>query len=118
MFRQLCDFDPASNDTSLRDQFIDRPRFEQWAKMLEHTLTRQKWHKTERRLSMLVHNPKVILRNYLAQQAIDKAEQGDFSLFHELLAALSLPFDENPDHDKFSAPPPDWGKELEISCSS
>jgi uncharacterized protein YdiU (UPF0061 family) len=118
LFRQLCDFDPASHDTTLRDQFIDRARFEQWALLLEQTIAQQQWSKTERRLSMLAHNPKVILRNYLAQQAIDNAEQGDFSLFEELLAALSQPFDECPEHDRFSAPPPDWGKKLEISCSS
>ncbi|WP_340680526.1 YdiU family protein [Paraglaciecola sp.] len=118
LFRQLCEFDPASGDTTLRDRFIDRPRFDQWALLLGQTLAQQQWSKAERRLSMLGHNPKVILRNYLAQQVIDKAEQGDFSLFHELLAALSLPFADNPQHDRFSAPPPDWGKELEISCSS
>ena len=118
MFRLLSKFDPALNDPTLRDQFIDRPRFDKWATMLEQTLAEQQWSTTERRLSMLAHNPKVILRNYLAQQVIDKAEQGDFTLFEQLLAALSQPFDENPEHDRFAAQPPDWGKELEISCSS
>ena len=118
MFRQLCDFDPVTKESSLRDQFIDRARFDQWAQLLEQTLSQQNCDKTQRRLDMLTHNPKVILRNYLAQQAIDSAEQGDFSMFEELLAALSQPFDERAEHDKFSAPPPDWGKELEISCSS
>jgi len=118
LFRQLCDFDPSIKESSLRDQFIDRARFDQWALLLEQTLSQQNCDKTQRRLDMLAHNPKVILRNYLAQQAIDSAEQGDFSLFEELLAALSQPFDERAEHDKFSAPPPDWGKELEISCSS
>ena len=118
LFRQLCEFDPAASDSTLRDQFIDRPRFDKWAQLLEQTLSEQNCDKTQRRLSMLTHNPKVILRNYLAQQAIDSAEQGDFSLFDQLLRALSQPFDECSEHDKFSAPPPDWGKELEISCSS
>ena len=118
MFRQLCDFDPAAEGSSLRDQFIDRPRFDRWATLLKQTLAQQDQSKTQRRQSMLGVNPKIILRNYLAQQVIEEAEQGNFTMFEEFLAALANPFAEMPEHAKFSAPPPNWGKHLEISCSS
>ena len=61
----------------------------------------------------------IILRNYLAQQAIDRAQrQQDFSEVENLLQVLQNPFDENAAFEHFAAFPPDWGKHLEISCSS
>ncbi|MGO4893237.1 protein adenylyltransferase SelO [Flavobacterium sp. W21_SRS_FM6] len=117
-FRLLCDFDPTLKDTSLRDSFIDRPRFERWAEGLSQSIAEQDWTNEQRSASMKKHNPNYILRNYLAQQVIDRAEEGDFSLFDAYLTALSCPFNEHPEYAKFAAPPPDWGKKIEISCSS
>lgn len=67
---------------------------------------------------MKATNPKFILRNYLAQQAIEKAEQGDYSELDNLMTVLSAPYDEHPELDRYADLPPDWGKKLEISCSS
>ena len=64
-------------------------------------------------------NPKYILRNYLAQVAIEKAEkERDYSEVNRLLALLYQPFDEHRDMEHYAEEPPDWGKSLEISCSS
>ncbi|MDP2226476.1 MAG: selenoprotein O and cysteine-containing protein, partial [Moraxellaceae bacterium] len=63
-------------------------------------------------------NPKYVLRNYLAQIAIDKAEAGDFSEIDVLRRLLAKPFDEQPEMASYAALPPDWGRHLEISCSS
>ncbi|MNY43232.1 hypothetical protein D3C86_1781770 [compost metagenome] len=63
-------------------------------------------------------NPLYILRNYLAQQVIDAAEQGDYGPVRELHAVLSRPFDEQPGFERYAQRPPEWGKHLEISCSS
>jgi uncharacterized protein YdiU (UPF0061 family) len=63
-------------------------------------------------------NPKYVLRNYLAQQAIEAAEQGDFTELHQLTDVLRRPFDEQSQYERFAALPPAWGKCLEISCSS
>ena len=63
-------------------------------------------------------NPKFVLRNYLAQTAIEKAEQKDFSEVRRLLAVLRRPFDEQPEHEAYAAPPPEWGRHLVVSCSS
>jgi uncharacterized protein YdiU (UPF0061 family) len=67
---------------------------------------------------MLKHNPKYILRNYLAHQAIKKAETGDFSEIETLFNLLSSPFEEHEDKEAYAASSPEWGKNLEISCSS
>jgi uncharacterized protein YdiU (UPF0061 family) len=71
-----------------------------------------------RRDAMARINPKYVLRNYLAQAAIEKAQNGDFSEVHKLLGILELPFDEQPEHEAYAALPPDWASHLEVSCSS
>ncbi len=63
-------------------------------------------------------NPRFILRNHLAEIAIQKAQQGDGSEVSRLLEILSHPFDEQPDFAAYAEPAPDWAVSLEISCSS
>ena len=117
-FRLLCDFDPSQPHGELRDRFIDRPRFDRWAELLASSLTEQQSDIQQRRQDMLTCNPAIVLRNYLAQQVIEQAEQGDFGPFEQLLQALAQPFADNPAFSHFTQPPPSWGKSLEISCSS
>jgi len=63
-------------------------------------------------------NPKFILRNYLAQQAIEQAADYDYSLVNELLNVLANPFDEHSEFEALAALPPEWGRKMVLSCSS
>ena len=65
---------------------------------------------------MVRNNPRVILRNYLAQHAIERAEQGDFDDLAQLQAALCNPYSDA--FDIYSQATPEWGKNVSLSCSS
>ncbi|MDP5007897.1 MAG: hypothetical protein NWQ13_02610, partial [Glaciimonas sp.] len=73
---------------------------------------------SRRQLAIHATNPKYVLRNYLAQTAIQKAQAKDFSEVHKLLQILEKPFEEQPEHARYAALPPDWASGLEVSCSS
>lgn len=102
----------------VRDLFVDRSVADDWLARYEQRLQQESRAHDEREYAMRRVNPKYILRNYLAQQVIQEAQNGDYQPLEELLSVLKHPFDEQPDAEAFAAPPPDWGKHLNISCSS
>jgi uncharacterized protein YdiU (UPF0061 family) len=117
-FRELGDHAPDAVLARLREDFIDLAGFDAWAADYRARAERDGGIQAERQARMHAVNPKYSLRNYLAQQAIEAAEQGDYGPVRELHAVLSRPFDEQPGMDRYAERPPEWGKHLEISCSS
>ena len=117
-FRELGDSAPEQALARLRDDFTDLAGFDAWAADYRARSAVDGDDQQQRRARMHAANPKYILRNYLAQQAIEAAEQGDYGPVRELHKVLSRPFDEQPGQERYAQRPPDWGKHLEISCSS
>jgi uncharacterized protein YdiU (UPF0061 family) len=119
-FRKLSQLqvEHPEHDAPVRDLFIERAAFDAWALVYRARLRLERRGDSERRQAMDLVNPKYVLRNYLAQVAIEKAQNKDFSEVARLLAVLENPYDEQPGNEAYAALPPDWASHLEVSCSS
>jgi uncharacterized protein YdiU (UPF0061 family) len=120
-FRALARFStqPGATNDPVRDHMINRTAFDAWAQRYASRLRAESSNDSVRRENMNRTNPKYVLRNHLAQTAIEKAEKHrDFSEIDRLLALLQRPFDEQPAFEAYAAPPPDWAKDIHVSCSS
>ena len=74
--------------------------------------------KTERKKQMLSNNPKYVLKNYMLQEAIDAAEEGDFSVVSDLFNIAQNPFDEHPKFERWAGATPKEFINQKLSCSS
>jgi uncharacterized protein YdiU (UPF0061 family) len=118
-FRLLC----RLHNDKIYDQFLslfkNKSAIQQWCSQYRQRLQLEDSHNEERQVLMLKSNPKFIARNYLLQQAIEKAQtDNDFSEIDTLFTLLQTPFAEHSQYEHYANTPPDWGKRLEISCSS
>lgn len=94
-------------------------KFKSWLKKLRERQSKESISEPERVTKMNAANPKYILRNFLAQRAIEAAEGGDYSKVNMLFEILKRPFDEQPEHEaEYAGPAPDWAREICVSCSS
>ncbi|MEJ3964502.1 protein adenylyltransferase SelO [Citrobacter braakii] len=115
-FRMLSQTEQHSAQSPLRDEFIDRAAFDDWFTQYRSRLQQDNIADAVRQTQMKAVNPAMVLRNWLAQRAINQAEQGDYAELHRLHEALRTPFVDR--DDDYVSRPPDWGKRLEVSCSS
>ncbi|WP_333879223.1 protein adenylyltransferase SelO [Methylobacter sp.] len=130
----LLDMDVELNDETLMAPLMDayyvpeqltddyKARLGNWLRHYIKRIQASGIADVERRKRMNAANPKYVLRNYLAQLAIDKAEKGDFSMVNELLEVLRHPYDEQPGKEEFALKRPDWARQRPgcsmLSCSS
>jgi uncharacterized protein YdiU (UPF0061 family) len=119
-FRRLAGFSSleGADNSAVRDLFVDREAFDAWALRYAQRLRREGSIDAERGERMNRVNPKFVLRNHLAEVAIQRARDGDFSEIETLRRLLARPFDEQVELEAYAGFPPDWARQIEVSCSS
>ena len=122
-FRRLAEFQTgaapdAPVNAPVRDLFLDRSAFDAWAQRYAERLRAEGSIDAERAARMRRVNPLYVLRNHLAETAIQRAQAGDDSEVIRLHQLLQRPFDEQPGCDADAGLPPDWASSIEVSCSS
>jgi uncharacterized protein YdiU (UPF0061 family) len=96
----------ASSDTAVRALFDNPVSYDEWAVRWRLRLAEEGGDPLARRAAMLGVNPRFIPRNHRVEEAIAAAvRNNDFAPFETLLTVLSRPFDEQPEFDRFAAPP-------------
>ncbi|WP_047416656.1 YdiU family protein [Cellulophaga sp. Hel_I_12] len=91
-------------------------RWETWFTNYLKRVQNESLSDVERQEKMNKVNPKYVLRNYMAQLAIDKADEGDYSLIDELYTLLKNPYDEQPSYEKWFCKRPEWARN-KVGCS-
>ncbi|WP_439131429.1 protein adenylyltransferase SelO family protein, partial [Polaribacter sp.] len=124
-FRNLSDFsDEKTSFKLIKDAFYDvenisedvKNRWNTWFKNYENRLAIERVSSEERKRQMDLVNPKYVLRNYMAQLAIDAADDGDYALIDELFQLLKKPYSEQPKFEKWFAKRPEWARD-KVGCS-
>lgn len=130
-FRNLADF---SKETSIdeKGKFLDGiraafyepheikeqvfDRWKNWFTGYQNLLRAERLTDEQRKTRMNQVNPKYVLRNYMAQLAIEAADQGDYALIKELHELLKQPYAEQADQQKWFAKRPEWARH-KVGCS-
>ncbi len=111
-------FRRLSEPATLRTEIHGLERFDAWAARYTARLTAEDSNPTERRARMNRRNPAFVLRNYLAQRTIERAEQGDFSEIAKLHGILRNPFVDRAEDAAYAEPAPPGDRGIVVSCSS
>jgi len=126
-FRNLCQFKRAHPENgiqiiqeafyepkAIQDKLLDQ--WNQWFQDYANRLKDEALSYDQRKEQMNKVNPKYVLRNYMAQLAIDKADNGDYSLIEEFYQLLKKPYDEQPNLEQWFAKRPEWARH-KVGCS-
>ncbi len=127
-FRKLSSFsieNPSEGLKIIKDAFYlpnevsdtIRQKWNSWFESYAERLKKETISFEERKKKMNQVNPKYVLRNYMAQLAIDDANTGDYKLIEDLFQLLKKPYDEQPENKKWFAKRPDWARH-KVGCSA
>lgn len=115
-FRTLSRYE--GDRTSLLALTVLPVNMNEWLTRYDQRLLSNTLSTEERHAQMLRTNPKYVLKNYILQEAIEKAEQGDSTLVNDLLTIAQNPYDEHPEFERYASPTPPQHQNIQLSCSS
>lgn len=118
LFRRLSDFDFSSGagNWDIKGMFVDPAGFDEWSKRYRERVACEPLSQRSERMRSV--NPKYVLRNHIAQRAIEMAENDDFSEIERLLKILTEPFSDHDVDESYENPPKPGTPKLVVSCSS
>lgn len=118
-FRALSRYRLDEASQELSRFFDDLDAWSAWERRYAARLVLERSDDDVRSRQMLRVNPKYILRNWVAEQAIRRAEDHqDYSEITRVLRVMQAPYDEHSEDEDLAAPAPEWARELSVSCSS
>lgn len=103
-------YKPEELKDDIKEQWLN------WLNSYQKRLQNESFSDEIRKEKMNAVNPKYVLRNYMAQLAIDDANKGDYDLIDELFQLLKKPYDEQPENKKWFAKRPEWARH-KVGCS-
>jgi len=115
-FRKLSRFKGDKSD--ILELCVNADPLDQWLDSYNKRIEKETLSADERHKNMLAVNPKYVLKNHILQEAIEKADEHDFSMVNELLKVALAPFDEHPELEHLCKPTPAKSKNIMLSCSS
>ncbi|WP_372756045.1 YdiU family protein [Mariniflexile sp.] len=126
-FRKLSDFNIENASKGLeivKDAFYVpseisgdiETKWQAWFNRFANRLKQEETTFEARKEKMNAVNPKYVLRNYMAQLAIDDADKGDYKVIDELFQLLKKPYEEQPEYEKWFAKRPEWARH-KVGCS-
>ena len=115
-WRSLTSYAKLGDTSAVLDYIVNRDGFARW--LLSFSELHAQCGRGPDADLMHKSNPRFVLRNYLAQAAIERAQGGDFTAIGQLLKVLSAPYDEHPEHADWAQAAPSWAAGISLSCSS
>lgn len=115
-FRMLSRYD--GDRKAILDLGLYHQPMNEWLDMYDERLKKNRMTTQARITKMLSVNPKFVLKNYMIQEAIDKAKLGDFELVDVLFKIAQNPYDEHEAYERYAMATPAQFKNQKLSCSS
>jgi len=119
LYNNKKDYHRSMRQLSSENEHTLGSNFDSWFIRYKTRLEKETSKMNERVTMMHMVNPKYVLRNYLAEVAIRKAEDlNEYDEIETLFQLLKKPFDSHEGYESYDSEPPEWAQNLELSCSS
>lgn len=117
-FHRLTNLESFDDISSITDIAVFRQSIEDWFESYKKVCEKDGSTFEDRKIIMKKINPKYIIKNYMLQDAIEAAHEGNYTLVNDLLRIAQNPFDEHEAFERYAQPTPMEYANTQLSCSS